>query len=71
MDYIVLPQMHPSANLSLADPCLVNFYEDINNRIYWLTEEIGEETLDLVQYITRWNREDKEPPPQSMMIRIG
>ena len=71
MDYIVLPQMHSSANLSLADPCLVNFYEDINNRVYWLTEEIGEETLDLVQYITRWNREDKgKPVEERQPIRI-
>jgi hypothetical protein len=44
----LLPSMHNSANLQLADPSLVNFYEDIQNRIYWLTEEIGEETLDLV-----------------------
>ena len=62
MDYLVLPSMHDSANLQLADPSLVNFYADINNRVYWLTEEIGEETLDLVQYITRWNREDKGIP---------
>ena len=44
----VLPPMHDSANLALADPSLVNFYEDVQNRIYWLTGEIGEETLDLV-----------------------
>ena len=44
----LLPSMHDSANLQLADPSLVNFYEDIQNRTYWLTEEIGEETLDLV-----------------------
>ena len=62
MDYLVLPSMHDSANLQLADPSLVNFYADINKRVYWLTEEIGEETLDLVQYITRWNREDKGMP---------
>ena len=63
MDEIyVLPPLHDSANLSLADPSLVNFYEDIHNRVYWLTEEIGESTLDLVQYITRWNREDKGTP---------
>lgn len=67
----VLPPMHDSANLSLADPSLVNFYEDINNRIYWLTQEIGEETLDLVQYITRWNREDKgKPVEERQPIRI-
>ena len=67
----LLPPMHESANLTLADPSLVNFYEDINNRIYWLTEEIGEETLDLVQYITRWNREDKgKPIEERTPIRI-
>ena len=71
MDYLVLPSMHDSANLQLADPSLVNFYADINNRVYWLTEEIGEETLDLVQYITRWNREDKGiPVEQRKPIRI-
>jgi ATP-dependent protease ClpP protease subunit len=72
MDEIyLLPQMHPSANLTLADPSLVNFYEDIQNRVYWLTEEIGEETLDLVQYITRWNREDKgKPVEERKPIRI-
>ena len=71
MDYLVLPSMHDSANWQLADPSLVNFYEDINNRIYWLTEEIGEETLDLVQYITRWNREDKGIAPENRKpIRI-
>ena len=63
--------MHESANLSLADPSLVNFYEDIKNRIYWLTGEIGEETLDLVQYIARWNREDKGIAPENRQpIRI-
>ena len=71
MDYLVIPSMHDSANLQLADPSLVNFYEDIQNRIYWLTEEIGEETLDLVQYITRWNREDKGIDPANRKpIRI-
>ena len=72
MDEIyVLPPMHESDNLSLADPSLVNFYEDIKNRIYWLTGEIGEETLDLVQYIARWNREDKGIAPENRQpIRI-
>ena len=71
MEFLVLPSMHESANLQLADPSLVNFYTDIQNRIYWLTEEIGEETLDLVQYITRWNREDKGVAPENRQpIRI-
>lgn len=58
----LLPSMHESANLQLADPSLVNFYADIANRVYWLTDEIGETSLDLVQYITRWNREDRGIP---------
>jgi ATP-dependent protease ClpP protease subunit len=71
MDYLVLPSMHDSANWQLADPSLVNFYADINNRVYWLTEEIGECTLDLVQYITRWNREDRGVPVEERKpIRI-
>ena len=70
-NYIVLPPMHDSANLSLADPSLVNFYADIANRVYWLTEEIGECSLDLVQYITRWNREDRGIAPENRQpIRI-
>jgi ATP-dependent Clp protease protease subunit len=36
-----------------------------------LTEEIGECTLDLVQYITRWNREDRGVPVEERKpIRI-
>jgi ATP-dependent protease ClpP protease subunit len=71
MDFVVLPPMHESANLSLADPSLVNFYHDLQNRTYWLVEEIGEDSLDLVQYITRWNREDKgKPISERTPIRI-
>ena len=71
MDYLVLPSMHDSANLQLADPSLVNFYADLQNRIYWLSDEISECSLDLVQYITRWNREDKDiPVEQRKPIRI-
>lgn len=34
-------------------------------------EEIGEDSLDLVQYITRWNREDKgKPIEERTPIRI-
>lgn len=68
---IHLPTMHETANLTLADPTLVNFYNDIENRIYWLNEEISECTLDLVQYIIRWNKEDKgKPIEQRKPIRI-
>lgn len=68
---LTLPVMHDSANLTLADPSLVNFYNDLENRIYWLNDEINNYTFDLVQYIIRWNREDKDiPVEQRKPIRI-
>lgn len=66
-----LPMIPNTANLQLADPSLVNYYHDIENRIYWLTDEINNYTFDLVQYIIRWNREDKGLPPEERKpIRI-
>jgi hypothetical protein len=69
---IHLPEMTSvGANLQLADPNLVNYYADLENRIYWLNDEITQYTFDLVQYITRWNREDKNIPIQDRKpIRI-
>ena len=69
---IHLPQLlSAGANLQLADPSLVNFYLDLEHRIYWLNDEITDYTFDLVQYITRWNREDKDIPIQERKpIRI-
>ena len=66
-----LPVMDKAANLSLADPSLVNFYADLENRIYWLNDEINNYTYDLVQYIIRWNQQDKDLPiEQRKPIRI-
>lgn len=62
-DYeFALPLLPDTANLQLADPSLVNFYSDLENRTYWLSDEINHYTFDLVQYIIRWNREDKGIP---------
>jgi hypothetical protein len=36
------------ANLQLADPVLVNFYKDLENRTYWIDSEITNATLELV-----------------------
>lgn len=67
----VLPALSQTANLQLADPSLVNFYSDLENRTYWLNDEINNYTFDLVQYIIRWNREDKGiPVDQRKPIRI-
>ena len=68
---LALPIMPDVANLQLADPSLVNFYSDLSNRVYWLNDEINNYTFDLVQYITRWNREDKgKPIEERTPIRI-
>lgn len=68
---IALPVLPQTANLQLADPSLVNFYSDLENRIYWMSDEINNYTFDLVQYIIRWNQEDKGiPVEQRKPIRI-
>lgn len=68
---IQLPSIPNGANLQLADPSLINYYQDLENRIYWLNDEISCYTFDLVQYITRWNREDKGIPMENRKpIRI-
>ena len=59
---LTLPVLPETANWQLADPSLVNFYSDLENRVYWLNDEINNYTFDLIQYITRWNREDKGLP---------
>ena len=62
---IALPVLPDTANLQLADPSLVNFYSDLQNRTYWLNDEINNYTFDLVQYIIKWNREDKDIPVEN------
>ena len=52
----------PTANLQLADPDLVQYYNDIENRVLWVDAEVDENCLDLVSKIIFWNREDKGKP---------
>ena len=53
---IVIPS---SANKELADPSLLNFYQDLEERVYWIDSEIAEADLELIHYILKWNKEDK------------
>lgn len=49
----------------------MNFYTDLEHRTYWLNDEINNYTFDLVQYIIKWNREDKGIPVEDRKpIRI-
>lgn len=64
------------ANLQLADPELVAYYTDLQERVLWLTGEIDESWTEVVQHIVRINREDKELPvekrkPIKLMILSG
>ena len=47
-------------NLSLPDPELVQYYQNLENRIIWLDGEITSGSLDIFSKILYWNREDKE-----------
>ena len=60
-------------NLQLPDPELRNYYVDLENRIFWLDEEVTPFLLELVKYIVRWNAEDERvqvPVEERKAIRI-
>lgn len=64
------------ANMQLPDPILRNHYRDEAERIYWLNDQICDDTLDLVEMIVRCNKEDKGKPtedrtPIRVMINSG
>lgn len=49
-------------NLKLPEPELVNFYNDLNNRIIWVVGDIDESILAYSRYIIEWNRQDNGIP---------
>lgn len=49
-------------NMQLPAPELINYYNDIENRIFWIDREIDINLMELVKYITLWNKEDKDIP---------
>lgn len=51
-----------SANYLLPDETLLAFYNDLEERIFWIDDEISGMTMNLVHYILKWNREDKDLP---------
>lgn len=56
---VVIPN---GANQQLPDDSLLNFYENIEERIFWISDEINIYSLNLIHYILKWNREDAEIP---------
>lgn len=63
-EQMVLPlvQIPESANYSLPDESLLAFYHDLDERVFWISDEISAYTLNLAHYILKWNREDKDIP---------
>ena len=51
-------------NLQLADPSLALFYNNLEQRIIWLDQEVDEACLDIIRNILRWNQEDKDIAPK-------
>lgn len=49
-------------NLNLPDPELVNFFEDLENRSFWIDDEVSTCLLEVIKYIIKWNYEDKDIP---------
>lgn len=58
-------------NLQLPDPSLLNYYKDLERRIYWLIGAVDTSLYELVQHIINCNYEDKDlPANQRKPIRI-
>lgn len=73
MEYanIIIPK--EIANQQLPDPELRNYYVDLENRIFWLDEEVTPYLLELIKHIIRWNAEDERqnvPVEDRLPIRI-
>ena len=62
MEYVEVQIPKEIANQTLPDPELRNFYLDLENRTFWLDNEVTPYLLELVRYIARWNKEDKKVP---------
>jgi ATP-dependent Clp protease protease subunit len=55
------------ANMQLPDPELRDFYQDEQDRVFWVDGEINDTLLALVKMIMRCNREDKDKPAEERM----
>ena len=55
---IVPPELLQDTNL--PNPELLNFFQDLEDRIIWIDDEINNYTLEIAKYIVRFNKEDKD-----------
>ena len=59
LENVLLSIPESVANLQLPDPDLRDFYQDEQDRVFWVTNEINDSLLDLVKMIIKCNKEDK------------
>ena len=76
LDTLLVGVPESVANMQLPDVTLRNHYRDEAERIYWLNDQISDDTLDLVEMIIRCNKEDKgknieDRTPIKVMINSG
>ena len=57
--FVTIPER---ANYSVADPELLFYYEDLNERVWNLVSEVDDSLLDFARHVIRWNREDRGIP---------
>ena len=57
--FVTIPER---ANYSVADPVLLFYYEDLNERVWNLVSEVDDSLLDFARHVIRWNREDRGIP---------
>lgn len=62
MDSLYIQMPKGLENLALPDPTLVSYFIDLDNRVVWLEEEVGPDTLEIVKKILHWNKEDTAIP---------
>lgn len=48
------------AGIQLADPTLVSYYKDYNDRVLWIDKDITDNLFAEIRTILQWNREDND-----------
>lgn len=67
LDNVLLSIPSSVANMQLPDPDLRDFYQDEQDRVFWVDGEINDTLLNLVKMIMKCNREDKDKTVEERM----
>lgn len=59
-DYFSIAIPQNVENMQLPNPELLTFYQNYEDRILWIDDEINDYSIEYAKYIMQWNKEDKE-----------